>query len=66
MKIKYWESECGDCGFVSGMVEVRYSDNTGFSITGAGCRTRRDLKAVQKLVQEKIGAEHDSSQGTDS
>lgn len=39
--ISVWESECNDCGHVSGMAEVRWPDGRKVLLSGAGCRSRR-------------------------
>lgn len=47
-KVLYWRSVCQDCGFVSGFAEITWDDGTKLMFSGAGCKTRRDLKAVKK------------------
>lgn len=46
--VEVWESPCRLCHFVSGMATVRFPDGTFVTRLGAGCRTRRDRKTVEK------------------
>lgn len=52
--IETWESECMDCGFISGMAEVRFPNGNKILLSGAGCRSRRGPREAMAWAVAQI------------
>lgn len=56
-EVETWEVVCGDCGFRSGFGRAwDAKTRTGILFSGAGCRERRDLKAVKQKLADWMKA----------
>ena len=51
-RVELWNAICQDCGFVSGMAAIPGH----WTISGAGCRTRRGPREAEAMAAAKAEA----------
>ena len=56
-QVDLWESECKDCGFISGLAQVTRPDGTMRMITGAGCFSKPKRRGPKETLEwDRIAA----------